>query len=84
VPSQTICSARAHKVISVAAEGQQLGRGKAALLSGNLTIGVTSLVAKHYLPALLARFQRSHPSVKVSVVEDTTPFLEQLWHDVIF
>ncbi len=68
----------ARKVISAVAEAGQLGRGKPELLSGNLTIGVTSLVAGYYLVDLFARFQRSHPSVVISVIEDTPQFLEHL------
>jgi DNA-binding transcriptional LysR family regulator len=70
--------ASARKVISAVAEAGQLSRGKPELLSGNLTIGVTSLVAGYYLADLFGRFQRSHPSVKVSVVEETPQFLEHL------
>lgn len=70
--------ASARKVIAAVAEAGQLGRGKPALLSGNLTIGVTSLVAGYYLAELFGRFQRSHPSVNIAVVEDTPQFLEHL------
>ncbi|MDO9196455.1 LysR family transcriptional regulator [Rhodoferax sp.] len=70
--------ASAHKVIAAVAEAGQLSRGKVETLSGNLTIGVTSLVAGYYLADLFARFQRSHPSVNVSVVEDSPQFLEHL------
>ncbi len=68
----------ARKVISAVAEAGQLGRGKPETLSGSLTIGVTSLVAGYYLADLFARFQRSHPSVTISVVEDAPQFLEHL------
>lgn len=70
--------ASARKVIATVAEAGQLGRGKTETLSGNLTLGVTSLVAGYYLADLFARFQRSHPSVKISVVEETPQFLEHL------
>ncbi len=70
--------ASARKVIAAVAEAGQLGRGKPETLSGNLTIGVTSLVAGYYLAELFARFQRSHPSVTISVVEDAPQFLEHL------
>ncbi len=68
----------ARKVISAVAEAGQLGRGKPEALSGSLTVGVTSLVAGYYLAELFARFQRSHPSVTISVVEDAPQFLEHL------
>lgn len=70
--------ASARKVISAVAEAGQLGRGKPEELTGSLTIGVTSLVAGYYLADLFARFQRSHPSVTISVVEDAPQFLEDL------
>lgn len=70
--------ASARKVIATVAEAGQLGRGKAETLTGSLTLGVTSLVAGYYLADLFARFQRSHPSVTISVVEDAPQFLEHL------
>lgn len=70
--------ASARKVISAVAEAGMIDRGRAEALTGSLTIGVTSLVAGYYLADLFARFQRSHPSVRISVVEDTPPFLEHL------
>ena len=70
--------ASARKVIAVVAEAGQTERGQVKELTGNLTIGVTSLVAGYYLADLFARFQRSHPSVTISLVEDTPQFLEHL------
>lgn len=70
--------ASARKVIAAVAEAGQLARGRVETLTGNLTIGVTSLVAGYYLADLFARFQRSHPSVNISVVEDSPQFLEHL------
>lgn len=70
--------ASARKVIAAVAEAGQLARGRVETLTGSLTIGVTSLVAGYYLAELFARFQRSHPSVTVSVVEDSPQFLEHL------
>ncbi len=70
--------ANARKVISAVAQAALIDRGQAKELSGNLTIGVTSLVAGYYLADLFARFQKSHPSVKLSVVEDQPQFLEHL------
>lgn len=70
--------ANARKVIAVVAEAGQLERGQAVALTGSITVGVTSLVAGYYLADLFARFQRSHPSVNISVVEDSPQFLEHL------
>ncbi len=68
----------ARKVISAVAEAALIDRGHTEELSGNLTIGVTSLVAGYYLADLFARFQKSHPSVKLTVIEDQPQFLEHL------
>lgn len=70
--------ASARKVIAAVAEAGQFTRGQVETLTGNLTIGVTSLVAGYYLADLFARFQRSHPSVNISVVEESPQFLEHL------
>lgn len=70
--------ASARKVISAVAEAGMIDRGRQEALTGALTIGVTSLVAGYYLAELFARFQRSHPSVKITVVEDAPQFLEHL------
>ena len=70
--------ANARKVIAVVAEAGQIERSQVKELTGSMTIGVTSLVAGYYLADLFARFQRSHPSVTISVVEDSPQFLEHL------
>ena len=70
--------ASARKVIAAAAEAGQFARGRVETLTGNLSIGVTSLVAGYYLAELFARFQRSHPSVNVTLVEESPQFLEHL------
>ncbi|MGD8430904.1 MAG: LysR substrate-binding domain-containing protein [Ectothiorhodospiraceae bacterium] len=45
-------------------------------VSGNLNIGVTSLVAGYALPDLLARYRRAYPATAVSVTEDIPEYLE--------
>ncbi|WP_298831685.1 LysR family transcriptional regulator [uncultured Piscinibacter sp.] len=70
--------ASARKVLSAVAEAGTVDNDRAETLSGNLVIGVTSLVAGYYLAELFARFARSHPSVQIQVVEDDPPFLEHL------
>jgi DNA-binding transcriptional LysR family regulator len=70
--------ASARKVISAVAEAGMIDRGRPETLTGSLTIGVTSLVAGYHLADLFARYQRSHPSVRISVVEDSPQFLEHL------
>ena len=70
--------ASARKVIAAVAEAGMLDRDRPEALTGSLTIGVTSLVAGYYLADLYARFQRSHASVRIGMVEDTPQFLEHL------
>jgi DNA-binding transcriptional LysR family regulator len=70
--------ASARKVIAAVAEAALIDREIKDDLKGNLTIGVTSLVAGYYLADLFARFQKSHPSVRLVVVEDQPLFLEHL------
>ncbi len=68
----------ARKVLSAVSEAGTVDNDRAESLSGQLDIGVTSLVAGYYLADLFARFARSHPSVQVQVVEDSPQFLEHL------
>jgi DNA-binding transcriptional LysR family regulator len=70
--------ASARKVIASVAEASRLDHDTAKTLTGQLAIGVTSLVAGYYLAELFARFARSHPSVRLSIVEDSPQFLEHL------
>lgn len=46
--------------------------------SGDLHLGVTSLVAGYVLSDILARYRRAHPAVSVSAIEDNGEFLEHL------
>jgi len=46
--------------------------------SGDLHLGVTSLVAGYVLSDILARFRRANPAVSVSAIEDNGDFLEHL------
>ena len=47
-------------------------------IAGNLTIGVSSLVAGYYLADLITRFQRAFPNVQTRVVEDERSYIEHL------
>lgn len=47
-------------------------------VSGQLNLGVTSLVAGYFLADLLARFRRVFPDVSVRVIEDDRSYLEHL------
>ncbi|TAF99634.1 MAG: LysR family transcriptional regulator [Burkholderiales bacterium] len=68
----------ARKVLAAVSEAGEIDRGSVKLLQGRLAIGVTSLVAGYYLANLFSRFQRSHPSVEIQVIEDSPQFLEHL------
>lgn len=46
--------------------------------SGDLHLGVTSLVAGYVLSDILARYRRANPAVNVSAIEDNGDYLEHL------
>ncbi|TCD13813.1 LysR substrate-binding domain-containing protein [Oricola cellulosilytica] len=46
--------------------------------SGNLHLGVTSLVAGYVLSDILARYRRANPAVSVTAIEDNGEYLEHL------
>ena len=46
--------------------------------SGEIRLGVTSLVAGYGLSDALSRFRRTYPAVRVSAIEDTGDYLEHL------
>src|SRR5690606_25587767 len=50
----------------------------AAAETGQLHLGVTSLVAGYVLSDLLARYRRAWPSVSVTAIEDNGDYLEHL------
>lgn len=70
--------ASARRVIAAVADATHTLRAEPAVLSGQLSIGVTPLVAGYYLSELLSRFTRACPGVEVSVIEDEPRFLEHL------
>ena len=47
-------------------------------VSGDLHLGVTSLVAGYVLSDILARYRRANPAVNVSAIEDNGEYLEHL------
>lgn len=47
-------------------------------VTGNLNIGVTSLMVGYYLPFLLDRFRRVFPRIQVQITEDRRDYLEHL------
>ncbi len=69
---------KARRVIGAVADATRGIHQTTATLSGNIVIGVTSLVAGYYLSEVIARFKRTCPGVELQVVEDAPPFLEHL------
>jgi DNA-binding transcriptional LysR family regulator len=70
--------ASARRVIASVADATRERDDGASILTGTLSIGVTSLVAGYYLSELFSRFRRTCPQVEVLVTEDAPRFLEHL------
>jgi DNA-binding transcriptional LysR family regulator len=68
----------ARKVLSAVTDAGSLLRATPKGLSGQLTIGVSSLVAGYYLSEFVSRFRRTCPEVEMKLVEETPQFLEHL------
>jgi len=48
---------------------------------GKIVIGASPTIAPYFLPPVLTGFTRQHPTIAVSVVEETTPILLERLHD---
>lgn len=68
----------AKRILAAIAEANHALHGKLPTRRGQLTIGVTSLVAGYYLAELLDRFRRAFPEVEIAVSEDEHGFLEHM------
>ncbi|WP_194789326.1 LysR family transcriptional regulator [Pseudomonas sp. UFMG81] len=69
---------QAHLILATVDNAKRSLQQSTDQVSGQLTIGVTSLVAGYYLADLLTRFQRAYPNVQLRVVEDERPYIEHL------
>tara|TARA_R110000868_G_scaffold5065_14_gene31315 strand:+ start:3322 stop:4296 length:975 start_codon:yes stop_codon:yes gene_type:complete len=69
---------QAHLVLASVDNARRSLQQSTEAVTGELTIGVTSLVAGYYLADLLARFQRIYHRVKLRVVEDDRDYIEHL------
>ncbi|QXH50442.1 LysR family transcriptional regulator [Pseudomonas fakonensis] len=69
---------QAHLILATVDNAKRSLQQSTDQVSGQLTIGVTSLVAGYYLADLLTRFQRAYPNVALRVVEDERPYIEHL------
>ena len=69
----------ARRVLATVAEANHALHSKVAMpRRGELSIGVTSLVAGYYLAELLDRYRRAFPEVEIAVAEDEHGFLEHM------
>ncbi|MBD1553680.1 LysR substrate-binding domain-containing protein [Pseudomonas typographi] len=69
---------QAHVILATVDNAKRSLQHSTEQISGQLTIGVTSLVAGYYLADLLTRFQRACPNVVIRVMEDERPYIEHL------
>lgn len=69
---------QAHLVLASVANAKRSLQQTTDEVKGEITVGVTSLVAGYYLADLLARFQRIYQGVKINVVEDDRSYIEHL------
>ena len=69
---------QAHLILATVENAKSSLQQSTAQVAGQLTIGVTSLVAGYYLADLITRFQRAYPNVTTRVVEDERPYIEHL------
>jgi molybdate transport repressor ModE-like protein len=71
--------AYARRILALHREARRRVGGRAAPVGGELTLAASSVPGEHLLPALLARFRRRHPHVRVrAAVADTRAVLEQV------
>jgi DNA-binding transcriptional LysR family regulator len=64
---------QAHLILATVDNAKRSLQQSTDQVAGQLTIGVTSLVAGYYLADLLTRFQRAYPNVEIRVMEDERP-----------
>ena len=69
---------QAHLIMATVENAKRSLHQSTEQVAGQLTIGVTSLVAGYYLADLITRFQRAYPNVRTRVIEDERPYIEHL------
>lgn len=69
---------QAHLILATVDNAKRSMRQSTGEIRGQLTIGVSSLVAGYYLADILTRFQRAYPNVSIRVTEDERPYIEHL------
>ncbi len=68
----------AYSILGSVAEAARALEAEAQPATGELNLGVTSLVAGYFLADLLAGYRRAFPQVKVQVTEDSRDYIEHL------
>ncbi|MCW1245841.1 LysR family transcriptional regulator [Pseudomonas sp. SAICEU22] len=69
---------QAHLILATVDNAKRSLQQSTDQVAGQVTVGVTSLVAGYYLADLLTRFQRAYPNVAIRVMEDERPYIEHL------
>lgn len=69
---------QSHLILATVDNAKRSMRQSTGEIRGQLTIGVSSLVAGYYLADILTRFQRAYPNVSIRVTEDERPYIEHL------
>lgn len=65
-------------ILGDVSDARQAFRDEDDATSGDLHLGVTSLVAGYVLSDILARYRRANPAVNVTAIEDNGDYLEHL------
>ena len=68
----------AHQILASVRNAREAMRARPDTVTGQLNIGVTSLVCGYFLPYLLDRFRNTFPLVDIRVVEDQREYIEHL------
>ncbi|MCG7507937.1 LysR substrate-binding domain-containing protein [Mesorhizobium retamae] len=68
----------ATKILSDVSDARRTFLGEQEQTTGQLQLGVTSLVAGYVLSDILARYRRAYPGVDITAIEDNGDYLEHL------
>ncbi|MEQ9815620.1 MAG: LysR family transcriptional regulator [Azospirillaceae bacterium] len=68
----------AHSILATVADAEKAISTRPEAVSGELNLGVTSMVSGYFLAHILARYRRMFPNVEVRVIEDERAYIEHL------
>jgi DNA-binding transcriptional LysR family regulator len=68
----------ASQILSDAEAARTVFQHAGGVLTGRVSLGVTSLVAGYVLSDILQRFRRAHPKVELNIIEETGEYLQHL------